>query len=129
MRVAGYVRVSTYRQQQAQTIEQQVNLLRAYASSRSDWVLREEHIFRDDGYSGARLQRPGLDALRDHVARAEFDVVVITAPDRLARHFVHQMVVLEEWERAGVQVVFIDRPPSHDGRSSKRLRPARADWL
>jgi DNA invertase Pin-like site-specific DNA recombinase len=114
MRVACYARVSTGRQQQAQTIEQQVGLLRAYVGARPEWVLREEHIFRDDGYTGARLQRPGLDALRDHVARAEFDVVVITAPDRLARHFVHQMVVLEEWERAGIQVVFIDRPPSHD---------------
>ena len=99
MRVAGYVRVSTDRQQQAQTIEQQVSLLRTYASTHADWVLHEEHIFGDDGYSGARLQRPGLDTLRDQVARAEFDVVVITAPDRLARHFVHQMVVLEEWER------------------------------
>jgi site-specific DNA recombinase len=114
MRVACYARVSTDRQQQAQTIEQQVSLVRAYVSSHREWVLREEHIFRDDGYSGARLQRPGLDALRDHVARAEFDAVVITAPDRLARRFVHQMVVLEEWERAGLQVVVIDRPPSHD---------------
>jgi site-specific DNA recombinase len=114
MRVACYARVSTDRQQHAQTIEQQVTLLWAYVGNHPDWALREEHIFRDDGYSGARLQRPGLDALRDHVARAEFDVVVITAPDRLARHFVHQMVVLEEWERAGIQVMFIDRPPSHD---------------
>src|SRR5919108_4223705 len=114
MRVAAYARVSTDRQQQAQTIEQQVELLRAYVRRQPEWVLADEHIFRDDGYSGARLQRPGLDALRDQVARAAFDVVVITAPDRLARHFVHQMVVLDEWERAGIEVVFIDRPPSRD---------------
>ena len=54
------------------------------------------------------------DALRDQVTRAAFDVVVITAPDRLARHFVHQMVGLDEWERAGIEVGFIDRPPSRD---------------
>jgi site-specific DNA recombinase len=70
----------------------------------------EEHIFRDDGHSGAKLDRPGLDALRDHAARAAFDVVVVCAPDRLARNFVHQMVVLEELERRGVRVVFCDRP-------------------
>ena len=110
MRVACYARVSTDRQQQAQTIEQQVSLLRAFVGSHPEWALREEHIYRDDGYSGARLQRPGLDALRDHVARAEADVVVIIAPDRLARHFVHQMVILEEWERAGIQVVFHRSP-------------------
>src|SRR6185503_18626416 len=47
-------------------------------------------------------------------ARAAFDLILITAPDRLARNYVHQMVVLEELERRGVRVVFIDRPPSDD---------------
>jgi site-specific DNA recombinase len=74
----------------------------------------EEHIFRDDGASGAKLDRPGLDALRDHAARAAFDLVLVTAPDRLARNFVHQMVVLDELQRRGVRVVFIDRPLSDD---------------
>src|SRR5919109_2668459 len=114
MRAALYVRVSTDRQQHAQTIEQQVAQLRSYAAAHPEWVVREEHIFRDDGYSGAKLNRPGLDALRDQAARGSFDVVLITAPDRLARHFVHQMVVLEELEQRGVQVVFIDRPLRDD---------------
>jgi site-specific DNA recombinase len=114
MRVALYVRVSTDRQQHAQTIEQQVTQLRGYVAAHERWTVAEEHVFRDDGYSGAKLDRPGLDALRDQAARAAFDVVLITAPDRLARKLVHQMVVLEELERRGVQVVFCDRPPSHD---------------
>ena len=58
MRVAGYVRVSTDRHQQAQTIEQQVSLLRAYVGSYPECVLREEHLFRDDGYSGAACNGP-----------------------------------------------------------------------
>ena len=99
MRAAFYVRVSTERQQQAQTIEQQVALLRAYVAEHPGWVIEEPHIFRDDGHTGAKLQRPGLDALRDQVARAAFDVVLVTAPDRLARNYVHQMVILEELER------------------------------
>jgi site-specific DNA recombinase len=114
MRVALYARVSTDRQQQAQTIEQQVTQLRAYVAARDGWTIAEEHVFRDDGHSGAKLSRPGLDALRDHAARAAFDVVLVTAPDRLARNFVHQMVVLEELERRGVRVVFCDRPLSDD---------------
>jgi site-specific DNA recombinase len=114
VRAALYVRVSTDRQQQAQTIEQQVTQLRAWVATRDGWTVREEHIFRDDGHSGAKLNRPGLDALRDHAARAAFDVVLVTAPDRLARNFVHQMVVLEELERRGVRVVFCDRPLSDD---------------
>jgi len=114
MRTAFYVRVSTERQQQAQTIEQQVALLRTYVADRANWVIEEQYIFRDDGHTGAKLQRPGLDALRDQAARAAFDVVLITAPDRLARNYVHQMVILEELERHGINVVFIDRPPSDD---------------
>jgi len=114
MRAALYVRVSTDRQQQAQTIEQQVTQLRAWVAAHDGWTVREEDIFRDDGHSGAKLDRPGLDALRDQAARAAFDVVLVTAPDRLARNFVHQMVVLEELERRGVPVVFCDRPLSDD---------------
>jgi site-specific DNA recombinase len=114
MRVACYVRVSTDRQQRAQTINQQLSQLKAYIASQTGWEIREEHIFRDDGYSGARLDRPGLDALRDQAAQAAFDLVLITAPDRLARKYVHQMIVLEELERRGIRVVFIDRPPSDD---------------
>jgi site-specific DNA recombinase len=114
MRAALYVRVSTDRQQHAQTIEQQVTQLRSYVAAHQGWTVAAEHVFRDDGYSGAKLDRPGLDALRDQAARAAFDVVLVTAPDRLARNFVHQMVVLEELERRGVRVVFIDRPLSDD---------------
>jgi site-specific DNA recombinase len=114
MRAALYVRVSTDRQQQAQTIEQQVAQLRAWVAAHQGWTVAEEHVFRDDGHSGARLDRPGLDALRDHAARAAFDAVLICAPDRLARNFVHQMVVMEELERRGVRVVFCDRPLRDD---------------
>src|SRR3981081_3519587 len=114
MGTAFYVRVSTERQQQAQTIEQQVALLRSYVADRPEWVVEEQRVFRDDGHTGAKLQRPGLDALRDQAARAAFDVVLVTAPDRLARNYVHQMVILEELERHGISVVFIDRPPSDD---------------
>jgi site-specific DNA recombinase len=114
MRVARYVRVSTERQQQAQTIEQQVTQLRAYVAAREEWTIAEEHVFRDDGASGAKLDRPGLDGLRDQAAKAAFDLVLVCAPDRLARNFVHQMVVMEQLERHGVRVVVIDRPCSDD---------------
>lgn len=114
MRVAFYARVSTERQQQMQTIDQQLAQLRAHASAQADWVVDEAHIFRDDGCSGGRLNRPALDALRDHAARAAFDLVLVTEPDRLARNDVHQMVVLEELERHGWRVVFVDRPMSDD---------------
>lgn len=79
-----------------------------------DGAGREEQIFRDDGYSGAKLRRPGLDRLREQGGRAMFDRVVLTAPDRLARNYVHQMLLIEAFERGGCQVEFADRPMSHD---------------
>jgi site-specific DNA recombinase len=113
MRVAVYVRVSTMRQAQQQTIEQQLDRLTAHAQAQG-WTLPEAHVFRDDGYSGADLARPGLDRLRDQVQNREVDRVLITAPDRLARNYVQQMVLLEEFARAGCQVEFLDHPMSDD---------------
>ncbi len=114
MRIALYARVSTSRQQQTHTIDQQLARLRAHVTTQADWSLAEAHIFCDDGQSGAKLKRAGLDHLRDQAAQAAFDLVLITTPDRLARNYLHQMVVLEELERAGCQVQFLDRPMSDD---------------
>jgi site-specific DNA recombinase len=113
MRVALYARVSTTRQAQAQTIEQQLTRLHSLAEQHG-WTLSNQHIYRDDGFSGASLNRPGLDRLRDAAAQAAFDAVLITAPDRLARKYVHQVLLIEELEGCGCQVRFSDRPMSQD---------------
>ena len=113
MKIALYARVSTQRQQQAQTIDQQIERLQSHAAAQG-WQVEEAHLFRDDGYSGTRLNRPGLDHLRDQASLAVFERVLITAPDRLARNFVHQMVILEELEQHGCTVDFLDRPMSDD---------------
>jgi site-specific DNA recombinase len=113
MRVAIYVRVSTQRQTQTQTIEQQIERLKTHIAAK-EWSLEAERIYRDDGHSGAKLNRPGLDSLRDHAALAEFDLVLVTAPDRLARNYVHQVLLIEELGKKGVPVEFLDRPMSDD---------------
>jgi len=64
MKVALYARVSTNRQALTQSIDQQLDRLRQHVVSQG-WTINEEHIFRDDGHSGATLNRPGLDHLRD----------------------------------------------------------------
>jgi site-specific DNA recombinase len=94
MRIAIYVRVSTQRQAQTQTIDQQLDRLRRVVADRQ-WQVPEGHIFRDDGFSGASLRRPGLDKLRDLAASAKLDRILITDPDRLARNHVHQVLILE----------------------------------
>ncbi len=69
MRVAIYVRVSTLRQAQAQTIEQQLERLQAHVGAQG-WAVADKHLFRDDGYSGASLRRPGLEGTRSRRARS-----------------------------------------------------------
>jgi site-specific DNA recombinase len=113
MRTGIYARVSTQRQAQADGMAQQLDRLQAHAL-RQGWTVRAEHIFRDDGYSGASLKRPGLERLRDRAAMRELDRVLITAPDRLARNYVHQVLLLDEIMATGCQVEFLDRPMSQD---------------
>jgi site-specific DNA recombinase len=101
MRAAIYARVSTARQARAQKADQQVERLKAYAKQKG-WTLGSDQLYLDEGYSGASLNRLGLDALRDAAAMAEFDVVLITAPDRLARKYVHQVLLIEELQQRGL---------------------------
>ena len=121
MQVAAYARVSTQRQVQAQTTEQQLDRLRAHAAAQG-WVLPPEHVFRDDGHSGASLRRPGLDRLRDAAASARLDRVLITAPDRLARNHVHQVLLVEELQKHGAVVDSLDRPMSRDPHDQPLLQ-------
>jgi site-specific DNA recombinase len=113
MRVAVYVRVSTSRQVKLQTIEQQLQRVRKHVREEG-WELPEEVVFRDDGYSGTTLGRPALDALRDKVRMRELETVVVLSPDRLARNYVHQMILIEEFEKNGCKVEFVERPMSSE---------------
>lgn len=113
MRAAIYARVSTERQERQQTIDSQLDLLRAWARS-ADHVLSEDHVFRDEGYSGARLDRPGLDALRDAMRDREVDIVGVLTPDRLARKYAYQVLLLEEFRRAGCALAFVNHAISDD---------------
>ena len=113
MKVAMYVRVSTQRRHKPRPSSSKSICLRGHSHTHG-WVWQEEHLFRDDGYSGASLRRPGLDRLREQVSGAAFDRLVMTEPSRLARNYVHQMLLLEELERGGCQVEFIDQPMSHN---------------
>lgn len=113
MRAALYARVSTERQQRQDTIAGQLTALRDWITAHHD-SLAEAHVFYDEGYSGTRLDRPALDRLRDAVRDAAIDRVVVLSPDRLARKYAYQVLLLEEFRRAGCEVVFLHHPMSDD---------------
>ena len=110
---AGHARVSTERQERQQTIDSQLVSLRRWAEAEGH-ALAETHVFRDEGYSGSRLDRPGLDSLRDAVNDAAIEIVAVLSPDRLARRYAYQVLLLEEFRRAGVEVAFLHHPNSED---------------
>src|SRR5215216_1017141 len=80
MEIALYARVSTSRQQQTQTIDQQLDRLRVHVAQQQDWHLAEEHIYRMDGFSAARPNRPGLDRLGARAGFAAFERGLTTDP-------------------------------------------------
>src|SRR5207247_10343267 len=65
--------------------------------------------FRDDGYSGATLVRPALERFRDVVAARAVDRLYVHSPDRLARKYAYQVLLVDEFQRAGVEVIFLNR--------------------
>jgi site-specific DNA recombinase len=105
MRTAIYARVSSERQEKEHTIGSQLEALRAYAAKNGMEIVEE---FTDEGYSGARLDRPALDRMRDFAERRGFDVLLTYCTDRLARKFVLQALILDELERLGVKTVFLE---------------------
>ena len=106
---AIYARVSSARQKKDETIGSQTAALREHAAqARLD--VPEEWVFEDEGHSGATLVRPALEALRDLAAQGCLDVVLCYSPDRLARKFAYQALLLEEFARAGVRVEFVKGP-------------------
>jgi site-specific DNA recombinase len=75
----------------------------------------------DEGHSGARLDRPGLDALRDGAEAGLFEAVWCLSPDRLARAYAYQMLVLDELERFHVRMLFTDAPTLDDDPQARLL--------
>jgi site-specific DNA recombinase len=109
LEVALYARVSSDQQAERHTIDSQLSELRARASQDGHRV-RDDMLFVDNGHSGASLVRPALERLRDVVSLSALDVLYVHAPDRLARSYAHQALLLEEFARTGTRVVFLNRP-------------------
>jgi site-specific DNA recombinase len=106
---AIYARVSSDRQKEEDTIGSQLAALSEYARSEA-FSVPEQWIFQDEGYSGATLVRPGLERLRDLACEGSLEAVLIYSPDRLSRKYAYQVLLIEEFSRHGIEIVFIQSP-------------------
>jgi site-specific DNA recombinase len=106
---AIYTRVSSDRQKEEQTIASQTASLVEH-SQQEGYTVPAEWIFQDEGYSGATLIRPGLEKVRDLAAEGQIECVLIYSPDRLSRKYAYQVLLVEEFARHGVEIIFIKSP-------------------
>ena len=118
---AIYARVSSDRQKEDQTIGSQVVALTEYAQAQS-YTVPAEWIFQDEGYSGSVLMRPALERLRDLAAEGQVAVLLIYSPDRLSRKYAYQVLLIEEFARHGVEVIFIKSPKATTPEESLLLQ-------
>jgi site-specific DNA recombinase len=110
MRMAAiYARVSSEQQREANTIASQTASLIEFAKNH-DLEVPEEWVFQDEGYSGATLERPALERVRDLAAEGQIQVVLAYAPDRLSRKYAYQILLIEELARNGVETLFVKAP-------------------
>jgi len=108
IQAALYARVSSEQQASAHTVASQVAALRERIAA-DGLVLPDDRAFVDEGYSGATLIRPALERLRDAAAAGSVDRLYVHSPDRLARKYAYQALLIDELRRAGVEVVFLNR--------------------
>ena len=108
IRVAIYARVSSERQAEEQTIESQLSALRERIAN--DGHELDEHMqFIDDGVSGATLMRPDLERLRDTAYVGGFQKLYVHSPDRLARRYAYQVLLVDELKKHDVEIAFLNR--------------------
>ena len=106
--VALYARVSSDQQVQDDTVASQLAALKQQISQDGGRVL-PEHEYVDEGYSGSTLIRPALEKLRDAVSANEVTHIYVHSPDRLARKYAYQVMLIDEFHRAGVDVTFLNK--------------------
>ena len=106
---AIYTRVSSNQQREAHTIASQTAALVEWAT-KLELEVPQQWIFEDEGYSGATLERPGLEQVRDLAAAGDIQVVLVHSPDRLSRKYAYQVLLTEEFGRHGVETRFLNGP-------------------
>jgi site-specific DNA recombinase len=109
MNVAIYTRVSSAKQKEGDNIQSQISSLVEYANQRG-YNIPNGWVFSDEGYSGATLNRPALDTLREIIQEDVVDAVLVYSPDRLSRKYAYQILLEMEFQKRGVEIIFFNTP-------------------
>jgi site-specific DNA recombinase len=121
MQTALYARVSSAQPAEAHTVASQVAALRERVAA-DDLPLPEALQCIDEGYRGATLVRPALARRRDLAGAGALDRLYVHSPDRLARKYAYQVLLVDEFQHAGVEVIFLNRELGHSPEDDLRLQ-------
>ena len=125
--IAVYARVSTARQEEEGTIETQLSAVREFAAKNNYTIVKD---YVDNGWSGDMLARPALDQLREDAKKKLWQAVLIYDPDRLARRYSFQELVMDELRELGLAILFVTVSPSknHEDRLMYGVRGIFAEY-
>lgn len=104
-KAAIYMRVSTAHQEEEQTIDNQKMEILERVKKDTDVVLITDYEYKDEGWSGAIIERPDLDRMRADAREGKFEVLYVYDRGRLSRKFVHQEIILEELRECGIECI------------------------
>lgn len=108
VKIALYARVSSEKQAQEGTIDSQIEAIKDFIQKNGGQI-EPDLIFCDNGVSGASLIRPALEALRDKAFSGDISQVYVLSPDRLARKYAHQLLLVEEFKKLNVEIIFVNK--------------------
>ncbi len=120
--VAIYSRVSTEEQKQGENIEAHIAELKTLMDKEGNYLWHGERgIYKDEGYSGAIIARPGLDRLRDDAKLGRYKKVYFLETGRVARENHIIGLVVNELKMRGIEIRFQKTPVSNDAAGDLML--------
>lgn len=121
LRVAAYARVSTDRDDQANSLKSQKLYFTDYINSHPNWELSQ--IYFDEGISGTQVKkRTGFNTMVKDALSKEFDLILTKEVSRFARNTVDTLSYTRELKKAGVGVIFtLDNIDTRDTDGELRL--------
>ncbi|MED4125559.1 recombinase family protein [Halalkalibacterium halodurans] len=107
-RYAVYVRVSTEKDEQISSIQNQIDICRNWIE-RQGWEWREESVFKDDGYTGTILvDRPAMQVLLEKARNYEIDIIVFKSIHRLARDLKDALEIREIFQASRARIISVE---------------------
>ena len=129
-RAVLYARVSgDDRGKEGRNLQSQLEMGREYATEKGYHIIAE--LAEDDrGASGAEIDLPRLNQIRESARGGEFEVLIVRELDRLSRNLAKQLIVEEELGRVGVRVEYVlaEYDDTPEGQLNKHIRASIAEY-